>query len=202
MMRNIFSLVSRIFPAFCFLCPNRFETRLLFKMSKQLYWDSKMSQFQYLTWFWNQCLLFIFVQTFSFSLNWGSRQISLPISETCAVFCNVCREIHQTWWFTLADVICFSEPRVSVAGQVTQNHLALSQKGDEEGDTDGRDQYAHQELPVVTGRLRCCSICERISENHTLPGCQPVQSCLIMWLTVWILHLVQLWRTHSFPNWT
>lgn len=55
----------------------------------------------------------------------------------------------QTWRFTLADGFCLPQPGVPVAGQVTPNHVAFGQKGDENGDRDCCDEDGHQELPVV-----------------------------------------------------
>lgn len=55
----------------------------------------------------------------------------------------------QTWRFRLADGFCLPQPGVPVAGQVTPNHVAFGQKGDENGDRDCCDEDGHQELPVV-----------------------------------------------------
>lgn len=60
----------------------------------------------------------------------------------------------HTWWFTLTDIVDLPQPGVSVAGQIVSDHLTFSQQGDEDGDWDGDDQDAHQELPVAWWRFR------------------------------------------------
>lgn len=56
-----------------------------------------------------------------------------------------------------------------VAGQVTPDHLAFGQNGDDDGDGDGCAEDGHQELPVVRGicarRLRQGG-CKRGSKPH------------------------------------
>lgn len=74
---------------------------------------------------------------------------------------------NQTWRVTLANSVCLSQPCVPIAGQVTPNHLAFSQKGDENWDRDGCDQDGHQELPVVRG-IFACWVYQRVCKREKL----------------------------------
>lgn len=86
-------------------------------------------------------------------------------------FCNVfiyffCGTKKPTWWLTLTNSVCFPQPGVSVAGQITPDDLAFGQNADEDGDGDGRDDNGHQELPVlraVLARRSRQSVCKRES---------------------------------------
>lgn len=103
-----------------------------------------------------------------------------------------------TWWLTLTNSVCFLQPGVSVAGQITPDHLAFGQNADEDGDGDGWDDNGHQELPVVravVAHRRRQSVCKR--EKYDLRSWS--DPCSIINLDCWFLCCVVLWI--EYQNW-
>lgn len=104
-----------------------------------------------------------------------------------------------TWWLTLTNSVCFPQPGVSVAGQITPDHLAFGQNADEDGDGDGRDDNGHQELPVLRGALARRgrqSVCKRGKYDSWSDLCSIINldcgflCCVVVW--TWFIMAAKL----------